>query len=369
MYENKSLKIRTKGMFGGAHSWAVSMRSIFQVFHDMGHECFIVSTNGTEFVSDSLLSRVGLDIDDPDIDITYTMPINFNFRFAKQSKLKIALFNYESDVLPKDFLRNISVVDYIAPSSKYCYDIFINGGLPQSKCCTIPLGVNKDFYTNKKFQLKTSKSFNFLNVSIPHYRKNIDMVVQAYYNAFTDDDDVCLVLKTKLKRPSERFEIDVAQMLQTMQKRFGSKKLPQIEVVTQNIEDITQLYATCNSIVSASASEGFGLPLLEAMAAGKIVIAPNATGQTDFLNHDNSILIPCTKANASPQYQYWKASNDAFIYKPNIDLLSQSMIDVFENESKYKSLFSLNMKKTVELFSWTNTANKILSLYNGGYAE
>lgn len=364
MYEIKPLKIRTKGMFGGAHSWAISMRSIFQKFHDMGHECFIVSTNGTEFVSESLLSRVGLDIDDPDIDITYTMPINFNFRFAKKSKLKIALFNYESDILPKDFLRNISVVDFIAPSSTYSYDIFINGGLPKDKCCIIPLGVNNDFDSKTKFPLKTNKKFKFLNVSIPHYRKNIDIVVQAYYNAFSDNDDVCLILKTKLKRPSERFEVDVAQILQTMQKKFYNKNLPQIEVVTQNIQYINDLYAACNSIVSASASEGFGLPLLEGLAANKIVIAPNATGQSDFLNSNNSIMIPCTKASASPQFQYWKASDNAFIYKPNIDALSQAMLDVYKNELKYKEMFSQNMVNTVNQFSWANTVDKILSLYN-----
>ena len=66
--------------------------------------------------------------------------------------------------------------------------------------------------------------------------------------------------------------------------------LPIIEIVTKRYESIVPLYNSCDVLVSATSSEGFGLPLLEGLAAGMLVIAPRFSGQLDFLSDKNSIL-------------------------------------------------------------------------------
>jgi len=58
----------------------------------------------------------------------------------------------------------------------------------------IPHGYHPDLFKDKsKIDLSVKRSFKFLNVSIGHYRKNIGLLVDAYYSAFTKDDDVSLV--------------------------------------------------------------------------------------------------------------------------------------------------------------------------------
>ncbi len=51
------------------------------------------------------------------------------------------------------------------------------------------------------------------------------------------------------------------------------------------------LMASCDSFVSLHRAEGFGLGMAEAMAMGKPVIATGWSGNTDFMNVDNSLPV------------------------------------------------------------------------------
>ena len=73
------LDIRTKTMFGTTHSWAITMRSLFEEFCNNDHNIYIESTNGDSFVSDEMKKRF-MPCESPDIDICYTLPRNFKHR-------------------------------------------------------------------------------------------------------------------------------------------------------------------------------------------------------------------------------------------------------------------------------------------------
>lgn len=75
--------------------------------------------------------------------------------------------------------------------------------------------------------------------------------------------------------------------------------------------EIKNLIRSCDSFVSLHRSEGFGRGLTEAMYLGKPVIGTGYSGNLDFMNCENSILvdykmIPVEKAQY-PYYldQYW----------------------------------------------------------------
>ena len=68
------------------------------------------------------------------------------------------------------------------------------------------------------------------------------------------------------------------------------------------------LYNSCDALISATSSEGFGLPMLEAMASNLLVLAPIQTGQSDFLNSENCIDISGKYIDAPKEYQYWRES-------------------------------------------------------------
>jgi glycosyltransferase involved in cell wall biosynthesis len=61
-----------------------------------------------------------------------------------------------------------------------------------------------------------------------------------------------------------------------------------------DIEARDQLMASCDIFLSLHRSEGFGLLLAEAMAAGKAVVATGWSANMDFMDSDSSVLIPFT---------------------------------------------------------------------------
>jgi len=56
-------------------------------------------------------------------------------------------------------------------------------------------------------------------------------------------------------------------------------------------DEVLSLVASCCCCVSLHRTEGFGLPLAEAMALGKPVIATDYSGNTDFMDSGNSFPV------------------------------------------------------------------------------
>lgn len=363
-----ALKIRSNSMLGTSHSWSVTMRNLLKAFEEQGHDLYLNSINEYELVPKSWDKFIKKECIDADIDICYTLPRNFGRRFNANSKLKLAIYNYETSIMPSVWVPQIKKVDYVLPSSSFSKKVFVDSGWPAEKCVVVPHGISlKDFDNKEKVNnLRTNRKFKFLNISIPHYRKNIGLLVSAYYKAFTAEEDVCLVIKTSLDPPSrsKRFECDVTKEIQKVQKSSENRKrpLPQLELLSYKYDNIIPLYNTCDCLVSASSAEGFGLPLLEALAAGLIVVAPRCTGQLDFLNDKNSLLVNANEIKASPKYQYWHPSPGAKTFLPEVDSLAENMRKAYDDYNELKTLFEDERNKVINKFTWTNAANKILEL-------
>ena len=122
------------------------------------------------------------------------------------------------------------------------------------------------------------------------------------------------------------------------------------------------LYNSCDCLVSATSAEGFGLPLLEGLAANMVVVAPRATGQLDFLNDSNSLLVDTKVIRAGDKYQYWKPTAGATTHLPDKDHLASQMRAAYSDYSGIRSRISDSAKKTVSKFTWENAAKKIVDI-------
>jgi glycosyltransferase involved in cell wall biosynthesis len=113
-------------------------------------------------------------------------------------------------------------------------------------------------------------------------RKNPLAVIAAFKQAFRNDPSAHLVLRCLDLKGYQR----------------GARILNDHVAGFRNIHVISDISTPMSSVVDAAdvylslhRSEGFGLTLLEAMAAGKPVVATNWSGNTDFMSPDNSVLI------------------------------------------------------------------------------
>lgn len=351
------MRIRIKSMLGGHASWSIVMRSLAKELGSYG-SLYLESINGIEELDEDLLDRIKPCFNS-DLDLAYTMPENFKTRFLSKSKVKAAIYNYESSLLPEPWRGSHKHIDFILPSSNYCKKVFVDSGFPEEKVIVVPHGINQSEYSgDEKCEDIDQSLFNFLNISIPHHRKNLDKLIEAYFLEFKHDEGVCLNIKTKIINPKKYFEVNILDIIKRVQSKFDIK-LPRLNVLTKRYDSMYPLYNASDAFVSATSSEGFGMPMLESMASNTLVVCPNQTGQSDFLNKDNSIDIFGKYIPAPKEYQYWRPSAGSKIFMPDIESIRNSMRSAYNGGHEEKVCTA---KYDSKKLTWKSAAKKIVDI-------
>lgn len=372
-------------------SWVYVMKELIAAFDRLGHNTYVLSTNGmndTTFPREKMLRSVlelqkfGAGKKTIDLDFCYTVPLNFSTRFLPNSKAKAAIYNYETHSdkggWPANWKQFYGLCTHYFPSSNFSAEIFCLNGVPQDKVFVIPHGVNTELINKNipPLKLTTEKKFKFCSVVAPHYRKNIPLMLEAFCEAFTAQDDVCLVLKSKSYRkedgiksaqnPKGRLEHEIIldDVFAELDKKYGVNK-PEIIRISERVENVASIYNACQVNISTTGSECFGLPFLESMACGLFNIAPNYSGHLDFLNDQNALLAKTTLRNVKHGEQYWTWDKNSKIgqvdKKHFIGLLRQAYSEYDTLLSKFKP----EMERQVKLLSWENAAQQMINAIQG----
>lgn len=130
------------------------------------------------------------------------------------------------------------------------------------------------------------RAFRFLHVSSCFPRKGADVLLRAYGEAFSDADDVTLVIKT-FANPHNEIHTWLADA------RRDNPAYPDVVILEEDMSDaqLKGLLEQCHALVAPSRAEGFGMPLAEAMLSGLPVITTGWSGQLDFCNPDTAWLV------------------------------------------------------------------------------
>ena len=125
--------------------------------------------------------------------------------------------------------------------------------------------------------------FTFHMVSVME-RKNPLGLIRAFKMAFRPDEPVTLVLKTSF---GDRHPLQFQELHDAV------ADTPSIIVIDKvfSSENVLSLMNACDAYVSLHRSEGLGLTMAEAMLMGKPVIATGFSGNMDFMNDENSLLV------------------------------------------------------------------------------
>ena len=111
------------------------------------------------------------------------------------------------------------------------------------------------------------KAFVFLHVSSCFPRKGVDVLLEAYGQAFTGDDDVSLLIKTFANPHNQLHELLASAQGQ-------HRNYPHVVIVEEDLspEQLKALMTVGHALVAPSRGEGYGLPLAEAMLMDMPVI-------------------------------------------------------------------------------------------------
>lgn len=115
-------------------------------------------------------------------------------------------------------------------------------------------------------------------------RKNPLTAIQAFKQAFGDDDSVLLIVKSS---NSNKFPEEQASLNSAIANNSNIKHLDGY----LSKDKINGLLYNCDCYVSMHRCEGFGLTMAEAMFYGKPVIATGYSSNTEFMNVGNSFLV------------------------------------------------------------------------------
>lgn len=183
-------------------------------------------------------------------------------------------------------------VDEVWVPSHFVRQSYVGSGVPADRVHVVPNGVNTGRFrpAAPPLPLQTKKRFKFLFVGGTIGRKGIDVLLESYANAFTDADDVCLVIKDM--GGSSFYRGQTAR--ETIAGLQGAAGAPEIEYIDRTLTDdeLAGLYTACDCLVHPYRGEGFGLPIAEAMASGLPVIVTGYGAALDFCNEQNAYLIP-----------------------------------------------------------------------------
>ena len=204
----------------------------------------------------------------------------------------------ETTKLSPQWLEKTFTVDKIIVPSEHSKNVFLTTSWTGTDrrtnqeiklVCTKPVDV-VNFPVKEiepeNIDLEISTDFNFLCVAQWGPRKNLENTVRWFVEEFKDDPTVGLVLKTQLAKNCLTDKRHCHGRLLQMLSQYPDRQCKVYLLHgAMSEEEMTTLYAhpKVKAIVSTSHGEGFGLPLYEAAYNGLPVIAPNWSGQKDFL--------------------------------------------------------------------------------------
>ncbi len=252
-------------------------------------------------------------------------------------------YTYTYKLFLKVFLtRSIKIADkIIAVSNNTKSDVVKHFGVPESKIEVIYESADVFFKVDKSKVHEVREKYGInkdfiLGLGLISPRKNFSTLLKAFKKLLHKGVDVQLVIvggKGWLYNQVLKLVSDL---------NIGSKV-----VFTGYVpkEDLLYLYNCAKMFVYPSLYEGFGIPILEAMACGCPVIASNTS----------SIPEVCGDA--------------AILVNPlDVDEICERMLTLLKDVSLRESLIERGLRQASK-FSWIKTAERTMELYKNVYRE
>jgi glycosyltransferase involved in cell wall biosynthesis len=293
-----------------------------------------------------------------DMIIVHNWPPVLNLEKFPNSK-KCIILPWEYEAIPLQWVSPLNhILDEIWVPSKFVKQSLVNSNVKKEKIKVIPNGYNPEIFHISETEdkvVQTEKKFKFLFVGGTIRRKGIDILLEAYINIFSCKDDVTLIIKD--------FGTDSFYMNQNFIHRIDEiKKMPnspEIIYINRNLKEseLASLYNYSSCLVHPYRGEGFGLPVLEAMACGKPVIVTKGGATDDFCKEEHSYLIDAFKVKHKMKgLNLVKPKID--INTPKINHLKLLMFHVYQNreEAYSKGLKACNFVR--KHYTWKEIGKK-----------
>lgn len=256
------------------------------------------------FNNEVILQAESNSITNFDCTIHY-MPIQF-IKPNPDTK-NIGFFHYETSSPNSLYNDLIKSLDRVIVSTEYEK----NGIYDNIYADHIPVPIYPQEYNVE--QPEQDKEYTFYFVGEASARKNLNGLIRAFSFAFSNEDNVQLVIKSNLDE--NNFTKFVHQSLSIMRKRKSVPKIRHIgNFLSRN--DMIALHKKFDCFISLSFGESICLPMIDALMVGNQCIVTGDTGM-DYYQETlkvSSFNVPCFCPNPPMQNIYtgeemWREPN------------------------------------------------------------
>jgi glycosyltransferase involved in cell wall biosynthesis len=271
----------------------------------------------------------------PHLDLTIRHHWPHDFSRPPAGKLAV-IVPWEFGAVPQKWILQIKKnVDELWVPSEFVKDVFVRCGVRPERIAIVPNGVNTKSFSpeGKTWRPPEARGFTFLFVGGAIERKGIDLLVKAYRQAFTAKEDVTLIIKDIGSTTFYR-HMSLAPWLK---QEAAKPENPRMVVLLEEFDEIklAELYRGSDAVVLPYRGEGFGMPLVEAMACGKPVIATANGPAHEFCPEDCSYLISAKTVPIPGGINgFGDLVGEPTWFEPNLEELIHVMRDVYENRTK-----------------------------------
>ena len=278
--------------------------------------------------------------------------VNHQYFFHNYSGPKIAYTVWESTIYPELFFNKLKEYDQVWVPSKWQAEITAKQGIESNKIKIIPEGVNTSLFYPEDLKYEDDK-FRFLIFGRWDDRKSIRELIEAFKNVFGESEKVELVISVDNPHSVDGMKSTEERL------KFYNINSNNIKILHfPNKEDYAKYLKRGHVFLSCARSEGWNLPLIEAMACGIPSLYSNCSGQLEFAQGKG---IPVdVKGTATSLYVncYSKNQLPGNWYDPDFKDLESKILEVYNNYNFYKAVALKDSVLIRNEFTWDNAAKK-----------
>ncbi len=281
---------------------------------------------------------------------------------------------FEADCLPSNHVQELNnLADVVWAPSHWARGVLMDSGVDRHRIDVVPEGVNSDkFHPFIRHALfSPDRPFSFLSVGKYEARKAYPELLAAFAAAFGNDPKVQLVLKADFFLQNEQAQRALEALVQ-------STGLSNIQLIWGSLSssELLALYSACDAFVFPSRAEGWGLPLIEAIASGMPVISTAYSGHSEYLSALGDRFVSINydlERITDPGYlQFWPELQEtpARWAAPQVASIASGMCEVRSHTQSWRERALAASEVIRSTFTWRQSVDKAVQslLARGLYA-